>query len=177
MVYSSTKIKSSNTKRRRQRENGKKIIGLISKKQLCTCSTLFCTFLCRCFARLQPTLVASSISHFLTAAKNFHAFLPTKIRLLCFFFISRSSSFSVIHVRVDSKIWSDKKARPCNFYFSLRVREHLPFARKFRRKFPSYGTGNRKNFNRVEPFHLNSLGNFRVFHTNGKRSGWPCDLP
>ena len=23
------------------------------KKQLCTCSTLFCTFLCRCFARLQ----------------------------------------------------------------------------------------------------------------------------
>ena len=23
------------------------------QKQLCTCSTLFCTFLCRCFARLQ----------------------------------------------------------------------------------------------------------------------------
>ena len=35
-------------------ENGEKTtIGLISKKQLCTCSTLFCTFLCRCFARLQ----------------------------------------------------------------------------------------------------------------------------
>ena len=32
----------------------KTAIGLISKKkQLCTCSTLFCTFLCRCFARLQ----------------------------------------------------------------------------------------------------------------------------
>ena len=28
-------------------------ICLISKKQLCTSSTLFCTFLCRCFARLQ----------------------------------------------------------------------------------------------------------------------------
>ena len=28
-------------------------IGLISKKVLCSCSTLFCTFLCRCFARLQ----------------------------------------------------------------------------------------------------------------------------
>ena len=34
-------------------ENGQKPkIGLISKKkQLCTCSTLCCTFLCRCFAR------------------------------------------------------------------------------------------------------------------------------
>ena len=27
--------------------------GLISKKQLCTYSTLFCTFFCHCFARLQ----------------------------------------------------------------------------------------------------------------------------
>ena len=25
----------------------------LAKKQLCLCSTLFCTFLCRCFARLQ----------------------------------------------------------------------------------------------------------------------------
>ena len=25
----------------------------LAKRQLCTCSTLFCTFLCRCFARLQ----------------------------------------------------------------------------------------------------------------------------
>ena len=35
-------------------ENGEKTtIGLISKKQFyCTCSALFCTFLCRCFARL-----------------------------------------------------------------------------------------------------------------------------
>ena len=52
----------------------KKLIGLISKKQVCTCSTLFCTFLCRCFARLQPTLVAASIYHFLTAAKKFSWF-------------------------------------------------------------------------------------------------------
>ena len=27
--------------------------GLISKKQLCLCSILFCTFLCLCFAQLQ----------------------------------------------------------------------------------------------------------------------------
>ena len=113
---------------------------------------------------------------FLPPQKIFMLFFQRKF-VFFVFFISRSSSFSVIHVRVDSKIWSDKKARPCNFFFSLRVRERLPFARKFRRKFPSYGTGNGKNFNRDEPFHLNSLGNFRVFHTNGKRSGWPCDLP
>ena len=35
-------------------ENCKKNNSLISnKKQLCTCSTLFCQFLCRCFARPQ----------------------------------------------------------------------------------------------------------------------------
>ena len=127
----------------------------------------------------KTTTHLGGLSHFSFSyhRKKFSCFSSNENSSSLFFFISSSSSFSVIHVRVDSKIWSDKKARPCNFYFSLRVREHLPFARKFRRKFPSYGTGNRKNFNRVEPFHLNSLGNFRVFHTNGKRSGWPCDLP
>ena len=35
-------------------ENGqKKSAGLISKKQLSTCSALFCTFLCRCFGGIQ----------------------------------------------------------------------------------------------------------------------------
>ena len=35
-------------------ERWKTTIGLNSKKrQLCTCSTLFCAFFCRCFARLQ----------------------------------------------------------------------------------------------------------------------------
>ena len=35
-------------------ENCKKNNSLISnKKQLCTCSTLFCSILCRCFARPQ----------------------------------------------------------------------------------------------------------------------------
>ena len=31
----------------------KTAIGLIGKKTICTCSTRFCTFFCRCFARLQ----------------------------------------------------------------------------------------------------------------------------
>ena len=37
-------------------ENSQKTVGLISKKkqqQLCTWSTLFCAFLCGCFARRQ----------------------------------------------------------------------------------------------------------------------------
>ena len=31
-----------------------KQLVLSAKKQLCTCSTLYCTFLCRCLARLGP---------------------------------------------------------------------------------------------------------------------------
>ena len=50
-IYSLFKqnIKSCNAKRRRHAtpENGEK-----QQKPLCTCSTLFCTFPCRCFARL-----------------------------------------------------------------------------------------------------------------------------
>ena len=46
-------IKSFDAKRRRHRERWKNNKALISKKQLCTCSTLFCTFLCHCFARIQ----------------------------------------------------------------------------------------------------------------------------
>ena len=89
------------------------------KNQLCTCSTLFCTFLCRCFARPQRetsrnflvtrfmekmsylllfnffhslifTLVAARISHFLTAAKKFSCCSSNKQPL-----IFRSSSLSL----------------------------------------------------------------------------------
>ena len=84
-------------------ENGENTtIGLISKqKQLYTCSTLLCPFLCRCFARLPGytiyggnvvrvfsfffffiivffTLVAANIAHFLTTATKFHVVPPTK---------------------------------------------------------------------------------------------------
>ena len=47
-------IKSCNAQRRRQRKRPKQSVGLTSKKKKNgTYSTLFCTFLCRCFARLQ----------------------------------------------------------------------------------------------------------------------------
>ena len=46
---------SCNAKRRRERRRTvkKQHQVQLAKKQLYTCSTLFCTFLCRCFARLQ----------------------------------------------------------------------------------------------------------------------------
>ena len=47
-------MKSCNAISGEGNENSEKTtIGLISKKVLCSCCTLFCTFLCRCFARLQ----------------------------------------------------------------------------------------------------------------------------
>ena len=49
------------------------------------------------------TLVATSISQFLTITTTFSCFSFNKIGLSCFF-ISHSSSFSVIHVNVDMKI-------------------------------------------------------------------------
>ena len=128
------------TKRRRQRKQQKKTIGLINPpKKFCTCSTLFCTFLCRCFARRQRetsrnflltrfmremlyvvlfsffslplifTSVAAGISHFLTAAIKFSRYSLNEIGLLCFFFISGSSSSSVIHANADFKIKSKER--------------------------------------------------------------------
>ena len=47
------------------------------------------------------TLLVASISHFLTAALNFHVFLPKK-------FVSWSSSFSVVHVNVNIKNNAEK---------------------------------------------------------------------
>ena len=51
-------------------------------------------------------LLTASISHFLTAALNFHVFLPTNSSPL--FSITRSSSFSVIHVSVYIKNNAEK---------------------------------------------------------------------
>ena len=48
------------------------------------------------------TLVTASISPFLTAAIKFSCFYSNEIDIFCF--ISRSSSFSVIHVNIDVRI-------------------------------------------------------------------------
>ena len=54
---------------------------------------LVCVPLCLLYISLPLifTLVATSISHFLTAAINFSRFSSNKIHLLCFFFISHST--------------------------------------------------------------------------------------
>ena len=97
----------------------KTTICLISKKTtLHVQHTFFCTFLCRCFARLQRetfrnflatrfmeemsyvflltffplslifTLVAASISYFLTAATKFHVVPPTKNVSFVFYYLA-----------------------------------------------------------------------------------------
>ena len=58
------------------------------------------------------TSLAASISHFLTAALNFHVFSSNE------FSITRSSSFSVIHVSVHIKNNAEKDRT----FFFLRVR-------------------------------------------------------
>ena len=62
------------------------------------------------------TLLAASISHFLTVALNFHVFLPTKV--VSFVFKTRSSSFSVINVSVHIKNNAEKDTT----FFFLKVR-------------------------------------------------------
>ena len=54
------------------------------------------------------TLVAASIFYFLTTAIKFSCFSSYEIGL-CLFFISRSSSFSVIHVNVKIKNKSNER--------------------------------------------------------------------
>ena len=54
-------------------------------------------------------LVAASISHFLTAAIKLSCYSSKENGLLPLFFISRSSSFSIIHVNVDIKIESKER--------------------------------------------------------------------
>ena len=60
-------------------------------------------FHCRSFF----TLLAASISHFLTAITKFSSFFQRNSSPLLYF--SRHCSFSVIHVSVDIKIWSKKR--------------------------------------------------------------------
>ena len=121
-IYSLLKqnIKSCYAKRRRQRERWKNNNrSILQKKNFARAAHFFCTFLCRCFARLQRetsrnflvtrfmqemsylflfsffhslifTLVVARISHFLTAAKKFSCSSSNKWLL-----IFRSSSLSL----------------------------------------------------------------------------------
>ena len=71
---------------------------------------------------------------------------------------------------------------PVNFSLSLDMKPGTSNPNKWYRKFRLFREKRKKgntskgitflpeNFHRDEPFHLNSPRNFRVFHTNGKRS-------
>ena len=84
-------------------------VGLISK-QLCTCSTLFRTFLCRCFARLQretfrnfllPTSftfyrrnVARVLAHFFSLAHRALIFTIHLVAASISYFLTAATKFS-----------------------------------------------------------------------------------
>ena len=73
------------------------------------------------------TLLAASILHFLTAVKNFQFFFQRNPSPL--FSITRSSSFSVIHVNVSIKNNFEKETT-LFFFFPLKVRVAMRFPRK-----------------------------------------------
>ena len=58
---------------------------------------------------LMFTMVAASISRFLTAVIKFSCYSSNEISRVCFFFISGSSSLSAIHANVDFKIKSKER--------------------------------------------------------------------
>ena len=84
-------------------ENGEKTtIGLINKKQLFTCSTLYCTFLCPCFARLQRETYVFSLTFFS---------LPFICALVAVRFLIFSPPLQIFHVGCPSS--------PLFFYLSV----------------------------------------------------------
>ena len=64
------------------------------------------------------TLVAASISRFLTAAIKLSCYSSNEIGLLCFF-ISVSGSFSVVHANVDIKLSRMKDSASLLLFFYL----------------------------------------------------------
>ena len=159
------------------------------KIQLCTCSTLFCTFRYRCFAPPQCELPETSQLHvlwrrccmmlyvllftFVFLAAHFHLggrqhfsfshlhyeifFTSNEVGLRCVF-ISRSSSFSAIHVNVNLKIQSKERLFFAVFFFSLKVRVAMRFAAETRgvlemQNFtPTYMNGGRMSRQKITGF-------------------------
>ena len=76
------------------------------------------------------TLLATSISHCLTAALNFHVFFLQNLSLL--FSIIRSSSFSVIHVSVNIKNNVEKDMTLLLFFLSKSPGGHAILSFAFR---------------------------------------------
>ena len=94
-----------------------------------------CSFLLFFSLLLIFTLLAASISHFLTAPIKFSCFSPKEIGFL-YLFISRSSSRSVINIKVDINIQSKERLSGtrlrCCFFFFLKVRVTMQFTTEMR---------------------------------------------
>ena len=79
---------------------------------------------------LSFTLVAASISHFLTAAKKFSCYSSNEIGLLCFFLSLAPAVFIVTHVNLDIKFKSKERIGVdvvVVFYISRKVRVAMRF--------------------------------------------------
>ena len=100
------------------KENGqKKSIGLISKKQLCTCSTLFSTFICRCFARLQcETSTNSLVTRFM--GEMFYVFLFTFFSLPLIFTLV-AARISLFSHRRENIFMCSLRTKLVSFFLSL----------------------------------------------------------
>ena len=89
--------------------------GFMREKNLCTCSTFFCAFLCHCFARLQRTwnfLVARYMeekSYIFLVRSSFFCSLPLILTLLaasiCHFLIA-ALNFSCFFFRNELRLLS-----------------------------------------------------------------------
>ena len=120
-------------------ENGEKTtIGLISKKQFCTCSTIFFTLLCRCFARLQRetagnvlvTRFLEDMSYtrsrslfFFTAAHLHHALVAASISHV----VTAATKFSCCSS--NKKMSSSFDCLLLLFFLSLALNPYRPFYR------------------------------------------------
>ena len=171
-------------------ERWKTTIGLSSKKSNFTRAALFvCTFLCRCFARLQLetsrnflvasffgsifftaahfhlALVAACISHFFTAVTKFSCCSSNK--KMSFFFFSRSKSLSPFFSLSFAGL-------PPTFSFSLCFSCSI---------FQIFGRDNKSKLNTLEntdtetisAFHFPLHWLFSCFCFT--RRGWLCDFP
>ena len=127
-------IKSNNAKRRRQRERGKKkqknkktktTIGLISIKATMHVQHMhfFCTFLCRCFARLlRETSRNFLVTHFMEGMSD--VFLFTLFSLSLIFTLVAAS----IPPLQNLILFLQQKMFPFAFSLSLQLLFSLNFA-------------------------------------------------
>ena len=123
------KINWSNAKRRRQRELPKKSSLISNKKQLSTCNTLFCIFLCRCFARPQRAKLSSYKKNVVCAHQGFcclcscSPFFRCRLFLPCQLLLAKGYHFSFPHRRYKfSSCFSNKIRLLCFLSRALALR-------------------------------------------------------